>query len=135
MKKWFLNNPGLKITALILAVFLWFYISMEVTARYKIKRKEIEGVRVDILRRKGEIILGPFMVGLDPEKVNLSIEGPREKLENIGTDKIIAFVDITNIEKEGIYLLPVKVILPDKLRLSFQNPGCTVELTMRKAVE
>ena len=29
MKKWFTNNPGLKIISLILAIVTWFYISGE----------------------------------------------------------------------------------------------------------
>lgn len=132
MRKWFLNDISLKAISLVLAVILWFSVSGVLTARHKIRRKEIHNVKVGLLRPSKEVVLGLFEVKVQPQEVNLLIEGPKDYLENISSKDIISFVDISDFTKEGIYRLPVKVILPDKIKTVSEVPICTVELSRYK---
>ncbi|HDM37533.1 MAG TPA: hypothetical protein ENG55_00560 [Candidatus Omnitrophica bacterium] len=135
MKRIFLNNLILKVTSLILAIIMWFLISMELTARENIQRKVISDVEIGLLRPSKEEIFGPFKIKLDPYKVDLYIEGPKDEVENCTSSNITAFVDISDFAKEGIYSIPVKVILPDNIRLLSENPLCRVEISRYEEIE
>ena len=131
MNKWLLNNIGLKILSLFLAVILWLFVSAEMTAKYKLERKAVDNIKISILRQEQKIIIGDYDVSLDPKAIDLIIEGPKDKIELLSPENIIAFVDITNINETGNYLLPTKVILPNYLRLVFKAPDCKVKVTSR----
>jgi YbbR domain-containing protein len=129
MKKWFLNNLGLKIMALFLAVMLWLFVNSELTSKYKLVRKPVNNIKVSILRQEQNVITGDYNVVLDPDIVNLIVEGSKDKIETLTSSNVIAFVDITSIKETGTYFLPIKVILPNYLRLAFKAPDCKVKVT------
>ncbi|MDP8261199.1 MAG: hypothetical protein P9M01_02505 [Candidatus Kappaea frigidicola] len=135
MKKWFLNNLGLKILALCLAAMLWLFVNAELTSKYKLVRKPVDRIKISILRQGQKIIMGDYDVSLDPEFIDLIVEGPKDNIEILTSENIIAFVDITSIKETGNYLLPVKVILPNYLRLVFKAPDCKVKVTSRQSQE
>jgi hypothetical protein len=81
------------------------------------------------------MVIGDYDVSLDPEFIDLMIEGPKDNIEVLTPENIIAFVDITNIKETGNYFLPVKVILPNYLRLVFKAPDCKVKVVSRQNQE
>jgi YbbR domain-containing protein len=135
MRKLFLNNIVLKITALVIAAIMWYIVFAEITAKSEIERKVISDIRISILRPAEEEVLEPFKVKLQPKEVNLYVEGPKGRIENLSADNITAFVDISGFAKEGIYSLPVEVLLPDKIEVLSETPICRVELSTYKKVE
>jgi YbbR domain-containing protein len=135
MKKWFLNNLGLKILALCLAAMLWLFVNAELTSKYKLVRKSVDHIKISILRQGQKMVIGDYDVSLDPEFIDLMIEGPKDNIEVLTPENIIAFVDITNIKETGNYFLPVKVILPNYLRLVFKAPDCKVKVVSRQNQE
>lgn len=44
-----------------------------------------------------------------PSKVTLMLRGERSEIEKISLDDIGAYIDVSNIEKEGIYTLPIEI--------------------------
>ncbi len=134
MKKLFLNNLGLKVTSLILAIIMWFLTSAELTAKGEVQRKVVNNVEVGVLTSSKEEIFEPFKIKMAPQEVSLYIEGPKDQIENTNSEGITAFVDISDFAKEGIYSLPVKVILPDNIKMLSETPICTVELLRYKEV-
>jgi len=51
-------------------------------------------------------------VKFEPAQVNVSLEGPAEKLEDMAQESILVFVDTAGLESEGEYELPVRVHVP-----------------------
>lgn len=49
---------------------------------------------------------------IDPSRVNVTVKGRSEELENLTQDSITVFVDVTGVEPRGSYVLPVLVHLP-----------------------
>ena len=135
MKKWFLNNLGLKILALCLAAMLWLFVNAELTSRYKFVRKSVDNIKISILRQGQKMIISDYDVSLEPEFVKLMVEGPKDNIEILTSKNIIAFVDITSIKDTGNYLLPVRVILPNSLRLVFKAEDCKVKVISRQNQE
>jgi YbbR domain-containing protein len=135
MKKLLLNNLGLKIAALIIAIVMWFLVSAELTVRGETQRKVISDIEVGILRPSREEIVEPFKVKMNPRHVNLYIEGPKDQIADLTADNITAFVDISDFAREGIYSLPVKVILPDNIKMLSEIPICRIELSSFRKVE
>ncbi len=135
MKKWFLNNLGLKILALCLAAMLWLFVNAELTSKYKFVRKSVDNIKISILRQGQKMIISDYDVSLEPEFVKLMVEGPKDNIEILISENIIAFVDITSIKETGNYLLPVKVILPNSLRLVFKAEDCKVKVVSRQNQE
>lgn len=133
MKKWCLNNLGLKILSLCLAAMLWLFVNAELNSKYKFERKPVDHIKISILRQGQKVIIGDYDVSLEPEFVDLIIEGPKDNIEILITENIIAFVDITSIKEAGNYFLPVKVILPNYLRLAFKAPDCKVKVVSRQS--
>lgn len=114
---------------------MWYIVFAEITAKSEIERKVISDIRISILRPAEEEVLEPFKVKLQPKEVNLYVEGPKGRIENLSADNITAFVDISGFAKEGIYSLPVEVLLPDKIEVLSETPICRVELSTYKKVE
>ncbi len=129
MKRWFLNNFSLKIIALVLAVILWLMVSMEITAKYKVSRKELSDIKIKLLVVNRQDLFGEMKIRLDPEAVDLLVEGPQKLLAASRLGTVTVFVDTSQLTNEGIYTLPVRVILPANVRLVSQPPSCTVELS------
>ena len=135
MKKWFLNNLGLKILALCLAAMLWLFVNAELTSKYKFVRKSVDNIKISILRQGQKMIISDYDVSLEPEFVKLMVEGPKDNIEVLTSENIIAFVDLTSIKETGNYFLPVKVILPNSLRLVFKAEDCKVKVVSRQNQE
>ncbi len=129
IKRWFLNNPGLKVASLILAVLLWLYIEGELgVARLPIQKffakKTYDAVDVRVLG--GALKAFPAKVG--PSKVDLVLSGPKGLLNELEASGILAFVDCTGLEK-GKYELSLTVVLPEGITLISDIP--TIEVTIK----
>ena len=128
IKRWFLNNPGLKLASLMLAVLLWFYVKGEFgevrppTEKFFVE-KTYDKVGVKVL---GEV-LENLPVKVSPSKVDLVLSGPKATLDGLEASHIIAFVDCTGLKK-GKYQLPLKVILPEGITLISDAPVIEVAI-------
>lgn len=129
IKRWFLNNPGLKVTSLILAVLLWLYVKGELGGvgppiqRFFVK-KTYDAVDVKVL---GDA-LKAFPTKVSLSKVDLVLSGPKDVLDKLEVSQILAFVDCTGLKK-GKHELPLKVILPEGITLISDTP--TIEVTIK----
>jgi YbbR domain-containing protein len=65
-----------------------------------------------------------------PDKINLTIRGPKQEIEALDTASIRPYVDVKTIE-EGTHNLEVKVDLPGSMKVNKIDPG-TVEVKMIK---
>ncbi len=108
--KWIINNIGLKILSLILAVITWFYINYELTKmRVEEEKAIISMLQYDVVSKRLPIqltIVGKMREGYMLLKDNITIEpesyvviGPEKILEDVAVVKTLP-VDITEYTKD-----------------------------------
>jgi YbbR domain-containing protein len=92
-----------------MAIILWFYISSEsnITAEryYDIEVRPInlaDNLSIKTIR----------------EKISVGIEGPKNILENLSSQKIVGTVDLQNIEDPGEYQIEANVIVPKNTNIT-----------------
>lgn len=133
MRKWVLNNLWLKIVSMILAVGLWFYIHSEIT-RIMVQ-KTFENVPVRLMVDREKLLLTDYQLTISPKKVDVLLRGEKNQVEKIRESELKALVDASDISAEGIYNLPVKILLPENINITKQvNPSaCQVTISGFKA--
>ncbi len=130
MKKYFLDDLGIKILSVVLAIGLWFYLSIILDPETE---RVIRGVHVyytntlEITNRNLVIIRKDENLSTD-----ITIKGSRNKVHRIIADDIRANVDLAVCNAPGIYDLKVGAILvpssPD-IAVTAISPGSfTLEL-------
>jgi len=111
-KQWIINNLGLKILALILAMGTWFYINMELT---KVKTEEERAIfsmlHYDVISKKLPIqvtIVGVMRPGfkIDTEGITIDPEtcvviGPKNMLDDVDIARTVP-VDISEYTQDII---------------------------------
>ncbi len=98
IKEIFLNNLLLKILSLLVAFLLWLNITSTQKARVEFYSDvEIKPYPKDLTIEQ-----------IQPEKVLIIIEGPKNALSNVNISQIQTYVDGFKI-KEGENLLPVEI--------------------------
>lgn len=128
MKKWILNN-SLKIISLVLAVMLWYFISMELIAKQNFDSRKFNDIEIGLLAPAQESILGSFQINMNLQKIEVFLRGPKETIKNLNSEDVIAFLDVRKIKREGIYTLPVRFVLPAKVFIVNESPSVTIELS------
>ncbi|WP_457622666.1 YbbR-like domain-containing protein [Persephonella sp.] len=94
----FLNNLPLKILSLLVAFLLWLNITSTQKARVEFYSDvEIKPYPKDLIIEQ-----------IQPEKVLIIIEGPKNALSNVNISQIQTYVDGFKL-KEGENLLPVEI--------------------------
>lgn len=131
------KNIGVKVAALLLAIFVWFYISRELSemkgADYE--QKTLRDVEVVILGRPLQFSNVLFDVKLVPASVNVAVRGPRDKIIDLLHNKnFTVYADIKGLKLDREYPLPVQVILPSDVTLIGEpDPAvCRVILSTKK---
>lgn len=129
MRKWVLNNLWLKIGSMILAVGLWFYIHSEIS-RIMVQ-KTFENVPVRLMVDREKQLLTNYQLTVSPEKVDILLRGEKNQVEKIRGSELKAIVDVSDISAEGIYNLPVRILLPENINITKQvNPSaCQVAIS------
>jgi len=103
IKKWLLNNLDIKLLALAMAIILWFYISSE----YNISTERYYDIEIRPINLNSNLSIKEIR-----DKVSVGIQGPKNILENMSSQKIVGTVDLQHIEEDGEYQLSVNVIKP-----------------------
>jgi YbbR domain-containing protein len=113
MKRWVLNNLGFKIFSLILAIGLWFYIHGEITK--VLVQKTFEGIPIRLVANREKLLLANYQLKITPQKIDVLLRGEKSQIEKVRKNDLKALVDISDISGEGIYNLPVKILLPENI--------------------
>jgi len=87
---------------------------------------------VNVFREIPVKILGTPMkvatfASLEPEKVDVTLRGPGSVLEQLSPEEIIAFIDVTGLEK-GEYDIPLKFKLPKEIALDQDAPVIKIKI-------
>ena len=94
MKKW-LNNPGLKITALVVAILIWLII---VNVNDPIMTRTINNVPVHVLNGSYVESLGDaYKIRDGYDTISVRVRGNRSVVEPLTADDITAHADLTEI--------------------------------------
>lgn len=96
MKKLLFENLGLKISAILLSIFLWFFVTSSGQSEMSFE-VPIEFLNIPVDFR---------VVSASTKTVNVTIRGQERLMKNVRTSDIRVFVDIGSAKKgEGIYYI------------------------------
>ncbi|MEI6083549.1 MAG: CdaR family protein [Verrucomicrobiota bacterium] len=91
MRQWLASNTGLKVIALTLAVFLWFFVRA-VTS----DSRTVEGVPVEVKAAPGMAV-----TYVSPKTVNVTVRGSTEDIRQASRYEIFAVLDFQRDERPG----------------------------------
>lgn len=101
------NNLSLAIYSLIIAILLWFVISMTF---YPSVPKTIENVELSLdLSGTSASDMGLTVIDCDVETVKVRIKGSRTQVGNLNSDSLTAYIDANNVTTTGKKTLSIKV--------------------------
>ena len=137
--RWLINNPVLKLIALLLAVSCWFYIVWGLGMEERYQQKIVKGVEIKVLEPAASELLAthkvPYELKITPEKIDLIVGGPQRQLAKLTPEDVLAFVDVSSLKTKGSYahlkiVLPIRIILPRGIKLiAPETTECEVVLT------
>ncbi len=130
MRKFFLDNLGLKIAAVLLAVALWFFAT---------SRGQSE-ISIDVPLVFRNIPSGLEMVNNNIKTISLNIKGQERLIKNIKLSDIVIYIDLSKAKKgKSIYYITRDNIkLPHSLTVLNINPSSVkviIEDTITKTVK
>jgi len=101
------NNLSLAIYSVILAILVWFVISMTF---YPSVPKTIQNVKIDF-DISGTVAdeNGLSIISHDIDTVDVKIKGSRTQVGNMNSDSLTAYLDVSNITTTGKKTLTIKV--------------------------
>jgi YbbR domain-containing protein len=105
-------NIGLKITAFLMAVLIWIYVT-------EIKGPEME--KQFYLQIQTRNLAEKFVVTTELPSVTISIKGSKTLIEKIKSDDLTAYVDLLG-KKEGKYQMIVNITKPESANLISIEP-------------
>ncbi|MBR4626258.1 MAG: hypothetical protein IKO47_00885 [Ruminococcus sp.] len=101
------NNLSLAIYSIILAILVWFVISMTF---YPSVPKTIQNVKLKIdISGTAAAESGLSVIDWDVDTVDVKIRGSRTQVGNMNSDSLIAYVDADNITTTGKKTLTIKI--------------------------
>lgn len=126
------TNTMLKVFSIILAILLWAYVQI-------VQNPEIsyEVVEVPItITGEADINSAGFVVSSLPKnmKTNVTISATRSKIQLMDTSDLFAFVDVSQCNDKGDFLLPVKVRSNDSEITVMNKSPSTVSLYIDKII-
>ena len=130
MKKFFLENLGLKIAAVLLSIILWVFAT---------SRGQSE-ISIDVPVQFKNIPSGFEMVNHSVKVVSLNIKGQERLIKNIKPSDIGVYMDLGNAKKgESVYYIDRDDIkLPPAITITNISPSnikVSIEETVRKTVK
>lgn len=101
------NNTALAVLSLLIAVIVWFMISISLNPS---EPKTIEKIPLS-LDTAGTSVEenGLSAYECDVQEVNIKIRGSKTQIRNLNKDTLVAYVDFNNVETPGQRALPIKV--------------------------
>jgi len=103
-----------------MAIVLWFYISSE----YNITAERYFDIEIRPINLAENLSIKSIR-----DKISVGIDGPKNILENLSSQKIVGTVDLRNIEEPGKYQLEANVIIPKNTNVTRIIPNeVTVEV-------
>lgn len=132
MKKIFMSDNALKVVSVIIAIGIWFYISiiMDPAIEITVRDLPIQFTGYDVLDGKNLAVISESATS-----VTVKIKGSRRKMGNNSMKSIIVNADLSVIENEGIQTVPISITVP------FENQGITsqsdytVDVNIEAAIE
>jgi len=103
MRPWLVSETGLKIVALVLAMFTWFFVKA-VTS----DSRTVEGVPLEIKVRPGLTVSETSV-----KTLNVTVRGTTEDLRLASRNELFAVIDLTYEEKVGNVQTAIK---PEAIR-------------------
>ncbi len=126
MRKWLFQNAGLKISAFITALVIWFYFfAAREGISFSMGSTRILIVPVEVLQSPSSIM----DVQIDPGNVEVVARGPSEIMAGLGTGDLKIFVDVKGL-KRGRYTLPVRIYTDSPVKVVRRVPK-TVKVLIR----
>ena len=101
------NNTALAVLSLLIAVIVWFMISISLNPS---EPKTLEKIPLS-LDTAGTSVEenGLSAYDCDVQEVNIKIRGSKTQIRNLNKDTLVAYVDFNNVETPGQRALPIKV--------------------------
>ena len=112
------RNFGLKVTAVLIAVGLWFTFNYFGTS-HEAYSKTIE-LPVTVHGVGAGLVAAPAA-----DRVTVELSGPRPDVEAVSQDDLAAYVDCSG-RRPGVYSLPVNVVGRDADKIVTESPSQTI---------
>ena len=130
MKKFFIENLGLKIAAILLSIVLWFFVT---------SRGQSE-ISIDVPLELKNMPQGLELVNHGTKTVNLNIKGQERFIKNVSASNVRVSLDLSKAKKgEGTYYINREDIkLPRSITVTNISPPSvrvTTEETASKTVK
>ena len=115
MKKYLLDNIGIKALAIVFAIFLWYFVGGQ---------KRTEGaflVSVNTTGLSSEMIV----TGSTPERVEVRVIGPVELVKKLSPEKVRVELDMSDLQEgTGKYIIEIdNVKVPGRIKVVSVTPN------------
>jgi YbbR domain-containing protein len=123
-----LNNWPFKILSLILSLILWLYVTGELERGLWWTNREVafDDIPIKVMGLPGN----EFKVDISPHKANVVLYSYKSNVENINSENVTLFVNLSNL-KSGIYELYIQNIIPKEFNIGEITPS-TVMVTIQE---
>lgn len=111
---WLRTNTGLKVVALLLATFIWFFVKA-VTS----ERRTVEGVQLELRTRPGTV------AQTNTRYINVVVSGAQEDLRQASRNDLFGVVDLTDEKATGrilVTLEPRMIRHPRRVKVEAVEP-------------
>lgn len=113
------NNLPLAIYSIIIALLVWFIISMTF---YPSVPKTLNNVKLDLdLKSSAATENGLSIISCDVDTVSVKIKGSRTQVGNLTSDSLVAYLDTENINSTGQKTVSIKVRSNDTLSYEVES--------------
>ena len=109
------GNIARAIVSLILAFTLWAWVTAESNPQVN---RLIGGIQVSVVNLSPQL-----QVSSQLPTVDIRVEGPASELNSLDPLRIQATVNLSDVSKPGTQTLPVRVTVPDNLRVREVTPS------------
>lgn len=132
MKKVLASDNALKIISVLIAICIWMYVAivMDTTVEVTVRDLPVQFVGQDTLNSKGLAVIRESATS-----VTVKVKGSRRKMGNNDMKTIIAKVDVSNVSGEGVYGLPVEVVVPFESQGVSSQSLYSIDVRTEKLVE
>ncbi len=126
MRKWLFQNAGLKTSAFITALVIWFYFfAAREGISFSMGSTRILIVPVEVLQSPASMLDAQIL----PGNVEVVARGPSEIMAGLGTGDLKVFVDVKGL-KRGRYTLPIRIYTDSPVKVVRRVPQ-TVKVLIR----
>lgn len=118
MKGLLIRNIGIKISAFLVALIVWFYFfAAREGISFTAGRTRALVIPVEVLERPSSL----FTVNVAPNYVEVLLKGPNELVANLDAEEVKVFVEVKGLGK-GRYTLPVKIRAIERVTVVSREP-------------